>query len=179
MSSLTAMTYLPISACKLAAPCSARQISVRAMPGANCTNTILRKFESGSCMTTRRTPLIASVSRKCDEIARLVGDALHHARFARRHFAQDRNPDRLALMRDRGDLHRHIVVFERDMAVALAERAFRLQQFRIDQSLDDEFGVGRHVEIDGDAPSPCGSARRRARRQPPSRRNRSAAFAAR
>ena len=35
--------------------------------------------------------------------------------------------------------------------MAFAERPFRLQQFRIDQSLDDDLGIGRHVEIDGDA----------------------------
>ena len=38
------------------------------------------------------------------------------------------------------------------MAVAFAERAFGLEQFRIDQALDHDLGVGRHVEIDGDAP---------------------------
>ncbi len=36
------------------------------------------------------------------------------------------------------------------MAVAFAERTFRLEQFGIDQSLDHDLGVGRHVEIDGD-----------------------------
>ena len=52
------------------------------------------------------------------------------------------------LARDRGDLHRHVEVFERDMAVAFAERAFRLQQFGVDQALDDDLGVGRHIEVD-------------------------------
>ena len=37
------------------------------------------------------------------------------------------------------------------MAVAFAERAFRLEQFRIDQAFDHAFGIGRNVEIDGDA----------------------------
>ena len=149
MSSLTPMTYLPISACSVAAPCSARQISVRGTPGANCTNTTLRRLVSGSCMRDAAHALDRQRVAQIGQIARLVGDALHHARFARRHFAQDRDPDRLALMRDRGDLHRHVEAFERDVAVAFAERAFRLEQFRIDQTLDDEFGVGRHVEIDG------------------------------
>ena len=143
------MTYLPISACSVAAPCSARQISVRGTPGANCTKTTLRRLVSGSCSDDAAHALDRQRVAQIGQIARLVGDALHHARFARRHFAQDRGPDRLALMRDRGDLHRHVEAFERDMAVAFAERTFRLEQFGIDQPLDDEFGVGRHVEIDG------------------------------
>ena len=57
----------------------------------------------------------------------------------------------LRLVGDRGHLHRHVEVFERDVAVAFAERAFRLEQLRIDQAFDDDLGVGRHVEIDGDA----------------------------
>ena len=35
------------------------------------------------------------------------------------------------------------------MAVAFAERTFRLEQFAVDQALDHDFGVGRHVQIDG------------------------------
>ena len=35
--------------------------------------------------------------------------------------------------------------------MALAERPFGLEQFGIDQPLDDDLGIGRHVEIDGDA----------------------------
>ena len=74
-----------------------------------------------------------------------------HARFARRHLADDRDEHRLLLAGDRGHLHRHVEVFERDVAVAFAERAFRLEQLRIDQALDHDLGIGRHVEIDGDA----------------------------
>ena len=82
---------------------------------------------------------------------RLVGDLLDDARFARRHLADHRDEHRLLLVGDRRHLHRHVEVFERDVAVAFAERAFRLEQFRIDQPLDHDFGIGRHVEIDGDA----------------------------
>ena len=57
----------------------------------------------------------------------------------------------LLLVGDRRHLHRHVEVFERDVAVAFAERTFRLEQFGIDQALDDDLGVGRHLEIDGDA----------------------------
>ena len=42
-----------------------RQISVRGTPGANCTNKTLRRLLKASCIAMRRTPLIASVSRKC------------------------------------------------------------------------------------------------------------------
>ena len=48
-----------------------------------------------------------------------------------------------------GNLHRHVVIFERHVTVAFAERPFGLEQFRIDQTLDHEFGVSRHIEIDG------------------------------
>ena len=82
---------------------------------------------------------------------RLVGDLLDHARFARRDLADDGDEHRRALARDRGHLHRHVEVFERDVAVAFAERAFRLQQFGIDQAFDHDLGVRRHVEIDADA----------------------------
>src|SRR5215470_9597665 len=85
------------------------------------------------------------------EITRLIGDALHHARLARRHLAENREPDRIAFMRDRGHLHRHIVTLERDVTVALAERPFWFEKLGVDQALDDELGVRRHVEIDGEA----------------------------
>ena len=58
----------------VAAPDSARQTSLRGMPCAHCTKMILRRLDSGSCITTRRTPLIASRSRRCTRIHRLVGD---------------------------------------------------------------------------------------------------------
>ena len=132
-----------------AAPCSARQISVRGTPGANCTNTTLRKLVSGSCMTTRRTPLIASVSRRCARIAAarrrrvfITLDSLGVTSLR----IEAKTGD--ALARDRGDLHRHVEVFERDVAVAFAERPLRLEQFGVDQALDHDLGVGRHFEID-------------------------------
>ena len=65
MSSLTAMQILPQSASSVEAPDSARQTSLRGMPCAHCTKMILRRFDSGSCITTRRTPLIDSRSRRC------------------------------------------------------------------------------------------------------------------
>ncbi len=151
MSSLTAMQILPQSASSVEAPCSARQTSVRGMPCANCTNITLRRLVSGSCITTLRTPLIDEPVAQMREEHRLVGDLLDHARFARRHLADDRDEHRRALAGDRGHLHRHVEVFERDVAVALAERPFRLEQFGIDQALDHDLGVGRHVEIDADA----------------------------
>ena len=86
------------------------------------------------------------------QIERLVGDLLDQARLARRHLADDRGEHRDCLpVRDRGHLHRHVVGFERDIAVALAERRFGLELLGIDQALDHDLGVGRHVEVDGDA----------------------------
>ncbi len=84
------------------------------------------------------------------EEQRLVGHLLDHARFRRRHLADDRGEHGRALVRDRGHLHRHVERFERDIAVALAERRFRFEHVRIDHALDDDLGIGRHVEIDAD-----------------------------
>jgi hypothetical protein len=64
MSSLTAMQIFPQSASKVEAPWSPRQTSVRGVPCAYCTKITLRRFESGSCIATRRTPLTASRSRR-------------------------------------------------------------------------------------------------------------------
>ena len=55
----------------------------------------------------------------------------------------------MLLARDGGDLHRHVEGFERDVTVALAERRLGLELLAIDQALDDDLGVGRHVEVDG------------------------------
>jgi hypothetical protein len=66
MSSDSAMTILPQSARKLAAPCMPRHTSVRGTPGANCRKITGRMLLSGSCSTTRRIALIDSWSRRCD-----------------------------------------------------------------------------------------------------------------
>ena len=50
-------------------------------------------------------------------------------------------------MRDRRDLHGHVVVFERDVAIAFPKGPFGLEQIGINQPLDYYFGVGRHFEI--------------------------------
>ena len=52
------------------------------------------------------------------------------------------------------------------MAVAFAERPFGLEQIGVDQPLDDDLGIGRNVEIDGDGlrhpdRRPCEPARDR------------------
>ena len=107
--------------------------------------------------------LDAQVTAQVGEEHRLVGDLLDHARFARRHLADDRHEHRCAPHGDGGHLHGHVEVLERHVAVAFAERAFGLEQLGIDQPLDHDLGVGRHVEVDrrrlGDA---NGRARQRA-----------------
>ena len=85
------------------------------------------------------------------EEQRLVGDFLDDARFARRDLADDRREYGRALVRDRGHAHRHVEGLERHVAVAFAERRFGLQHRGIDQPLDHDFGIRRHVEVDGDA----------------------------
>ena len=99
----------------------------------------------------RAHALDAEVIAQVGKEHRLVRDLLDHARFARRHLADDRAEYRRPLHRDRGHLHRHVEVFQRDVAVALAERAFRLEQLGIDQPLDHDLGIGRHRKIDRDA----------------------------
>ena len=64
MSSLTAMQIFPQSASSVAAPCNPRQTSVRGVPRSYWTKITLRRLESGSCITTRRTPLIERCSRR-------------------------------------------------------------------------------------------------------------------
>ena len=83
------------------------------------------------------------------EEQRLVGDALDHARFARRHLADIGRDDRLLAMGDRGHLHRHVEFLERHVAVRLAERRFRLEPYGVDQPLDHQLGFGRHQQVDG------------------------------
>ena len=52
-------------------------------------------------------------------------------------------------MGDRGHLHRHVEFLERDVAVRLAERRFRLEPDGVDQAFDHDFGFRRHQQIDG------------------------------
>ncbi len=52
-------------------------------------------------------------------------------------------------MGDRGYPHRHVVGFERHIAVALAERRFRLEPVGVDQAFDHDLGRCRDVEVDG------------------------------
>ena len=65
MSSSTAITNLPIAACKVIAPLSPRQTSVLGVPRANCRKTTLRRLVRASCSTTLRMPLIASRFCRC------------------------------------------------------------------------------------------------------------------
>jgi len=65
MSSLTAMQILPQSPLKNAAPCSARQISVRGVPFSNVITVTRSKPVNGSCSDTFLTPRMPSVLRKC------------------------------------------------------------------------------------------------------------------
>ena len=138
------MHILPQSARSAEAPRKARQISVRAVPWANCRKITLRRLVSGSCITTRLTPRMPSWSRRC---VRNIGsnatffitlDSLGVT------WLMIETNTGLRLVRDRGHPHRHIEVFERHMAVAFAERAFRFEQFAVDQAFDDDLGVGRH-----------------------------------
>jgi hypothetical protein len=54
----------------------------------------------------------------------------------------------MATMRDGRDPHRDVEFFERDMAVRLAERAFRLEVFGVEHAFDHDFCFGRHQQID-------------------------------
>ena len=83
------------------------------------------------------------------QIKRLHGDAPDHARFARRHLADEGREDRIPPPRDRGDVHEGIVFLQIDVAVRLTERRLGLEEFGVDQSFNDDLGFGRDQEIDG------------------------------
>ena len=61
---------MPIAACMVSVPLSARQISVLGAPCSNCRKTKRRRLVRGSCITTRLMPLMARRSRKW---ARYIG----------------------------------------------------------------------------------------------------------
>ena len=109
----------------------------------------LRMLVSGSCIETRLTPLMPSVSRRCCSEQRLDADALDQARFARRHLRDDRGEDRVLAPRDRGHLHEGVVFLQVDVAVRFAERRLGLEVFGVDEALDDDLGFRRHQQIDG------------------------------
>ena len=77
---------------------------------------------------------------------------LDHAGFAGRHLADDRDENRITPMRDGGHLHRHVEIFERHMPVTFAKRTFGLKQLAIDQAFDDNFCIGRNIEIHASPP---------------------------
>ena len=78
---------------------------------------------------------------------RLIGGLLENARLAGRHLAQHGGEDGLLLHGDGGDAHRHVEIFQRNVAVAFAERAFGLQQFSIDKTFNHDFSVGGNLKI--------------------------------
>ena len=82
------------------------------------------------------------------QVHRLQRHLADHARFARRHLADERGEDRVAPPRDRGDVHESVVFLQIDVAVQLAERRLRLQPLGIDEALDDDLGFRRHQQID-------------------------------
>jgi hypothetical protein len=53
-------------------------------------------------------------------------------------------------MGDRGHPHRHVEVFQRDIAVALSERPFGLKPVGVNEALDNDFDVGGDVQVDGE-----------------------------
>ena len=148
MSSSTATMNLPTIACSV-------NVAVERAPDfrARRAGRELQDHELaqvGQRLVQRDPPdaLDAELVAQMGEEQRLVGEALDHARFARRHLADDRGDDGVAAARDRGHLDDEVVFLERDMAVRFAERAFRLEVFRIDEALDHELRLGRHQEVD-------------------------------
>ena len=78
------------------------------------------------------------------EIDGLHRHAADHAGFARRDLADERGQDRMAPAGDRGHLHEGIVFLQVHVAVGLAERSLGLQNFGVDQALDDDLRLRRH-----------------------------------
>ena len=148
MSSLTAMTILPQLDCRVAAPCErapdlAARRSVRQLHEDDGPQVGQPLVHHHATHALDPQPL-AQVAQE----QRLVGHLLDDAGFARRHLADDGGEHRRALVGDGGHPHRHVVGLERDIAVALAERRFRLELLGVDQPFDHDLGGGRHVEVD-------------------------------
>ena len=80
---------------------------------------------------------------------RLVRDLLDDARLRRRHLADERHPDGVLAVRDRGDLEERVQLARVHIPVRLAERPFLLELLRIDIALEDDLGLGRHLERHG------------------------------
>jgi hypothetical protein len=86
------------------------------------------------------------------EVDRFHRDAADDARFARRHLADEGGQNRTAPPGDCGHLHEGIVFLQVHVAMRFAEWCLGLQQFGIDQALDDDLRFGRNQQIDGFGP---------------------------
>ena len=151
MSSLTAMTILPQFDCRVEAPFSPRQTSVRGVLGGELQEDHRPQVGQPLVHHHAADALDAELRLEVREEQRLVGHLLDDARLARRHLADDLGEHRLLLVGDRRHLDRHVEGFERDIAVALAERRLGLEHIAVDQALDHDLGIRRHVEVDGAA----------------------------
>ena len=78
---------------------------------------------------------------------RFISHPLDQAALARRDLADDGHQHRIPAPRDRGHVHEGVVFLEIHVAVGFAEAAFRLQTFRVDETLDHDLGFRRHDQI--------------------------------
>ena len=83
---------------------------------------------------------------------RLVGDFLEHAGLAGRDLTDDGGEHRREFPGDRGNLHGHVEVFKRHMAVTFPEWTFGLESFRVDQAFNDDLRIGRYFQVDRHSP---------------------------
>ena len=79
----------------------------------------------------------------------LCAGSTYLAGLRRRKLAQHRHENRILSMRDAGDLHERVQLLRIHVSGELTERGFGLHQFRVDETLDDNFGVRRYDQIHG------------------------------
>ena len=91
-------------------------------------------------------PDLQLIPQMCQE-QRLVGDFLEHAGLAGRDLTDDGGEHRRAFPGDRGDLHRHVEVFQCHVAVTFPEGTFGLESFGVDQAFHDDLRIGRHFQV--------------------------------
>src|SRR6185295_12663415 len=89
---------------------------------------------------------IALIFKK-PEIISLGSNLAHHARFARRHLADDRGENRISPVRDAFHFEKRIEQSLRDVTRRFAERGLGLEKFRRDLSLDHDLGMSRHKHV--------------------------------
>ncbi len=85
---------------------------------------------------------------QCVKVKRLIGNLFEGRAFAWCYLTDDRYEHGALAHGYCRDLHRHVEIFQRDMSVTFAKRAFGFQIVSGDFAFDYDFSVGRHFQVD-------------------------------